>query len=86
MNVETKKTLLTRIDAALDDVRPHLLVDGGNVELVDVTPEMVVQIKWLGTCENCSMSFMTMRAGLEEAIKGRIPEITGVEALNGIGI
>lgn len=79
-----KQELLVRINHALDDVRPHLAVDGGNVELVDVTDDNVVKVKWLGACENCSMSFMTMRAGLEQAIRGKIPEVTGVIAINGM--
>ena len=82
MTVEAKSVLLDRIDKALDDVRPHLAVDGGNVELVDVTEDMKAQIKWLGNCQNCSMSAMTLRAGLEQAIRGKVPEVIGVEAVN----
>ena len=83
MSTSEKDGLLTRIDSALDDVRPHLAVDGGNVELVDVKDDMMVQIKWLGACVNCSMSAMTMRAGIEHAIKSKVPEVIGVEAVNG---
>lgn len=78
-----KAQLLERIDAALNDVRPHLAVDGGNVELVDVTEDNIVQIKWLGACDGCSMSVMTMRAGIEHAIRSKLPEIMGVVAVNG---
>ena len=46
-----KEKLMKRVDAALDDVRPHLAVDGGNVELVDVTEDNIVKIKWLGACD-----------------------------------
>ncbi|MCO6487968.1 MAG: NifU family protein [Phaeodactylibacter sp.] len=81
-----KQGLLERVDEALNSVRPHLAVDGGNVEVVDVTEEKVVKIKWLGTCENCSMTVMTMKAGIEQAIMGRIPEISGVEAVNGLEV
>jgi len=84
MPVAEKQALLTRIDTALDDVRPHLAVDGGNVEVVDVTEDMVVRIKWLGNCEGCAMSTMTMRAGIEQTLKSKIPELTGVEAINGM--
>ncbi len=77
-----KEQLLQAIDAALDAVRPHLAVDGGNVEVVDVTEEGIVQVKWLGNCQNCNMSIFTMRAGVEQAIRSRIPEIAGVEAIN----
>ena len=59
-------------------------MDGGNVELVDITEDHIVKIKWLGTCEGCSMSAMTMRAGIEQAIRGQLPQILGVEAINGL--
>ena len=62
---------------------PHLAVDGGNIELVEITDALIVRIKWIGNCEHCSMSTMTMKAGVEQAIKSRLPEIQGVEAING---
>ncbi|MBP6825461.1 MAG: NifU family protein [Saprospiraceae bacterium] len=77
-----KQHLLDRIEDALSTVRPHLLIDGGDVELVEVTDDMHVKIRWKGMCESCSMSGMTLRAGIQEAIKGKIPEIAGVEAIN----
>lgn len=79
-----KEPLRDRVEKALDEIRPHLAVDGGNVELVDITSEMVVQIKWLGTCEHCSMSSMTMKAGVQEVLRSKIPEIRQVVAINGI--
>lgn len=79
-----KAKLIFRIEEALDGVRPHLIVDGGDVEVVDVTDDMCVQIRWKGMCESCSMSTMTLRAGITAAIKSQIPEILSVEALNGI--
>ena len=82
-NIE-KEQLIQKINTAIDTVRPHLVADGGNVEVVEVTEDMRVQVRWLGTCENCQMSIMTMKAGLEQAIKNQIPEITGVEAVNGV--
>ncbi len=86
MSNKEKQGLLERVDEALNSVRPHLAVDGGNVEVVEVTEDKVVRIKWLGTCENCSMTLMTMKAGIEQAIMGRIPEIIGVEAVNGLEV
>ena len=75
--------MYSRVNLALDEIRPHLAVDGGNIELVEVTDDMIVRIKWLGNCEHCSFSGMTMRAGVEQAIKSRLPEIKSVEAVNG---
>lgn len=77
-----KQQLLDRIEDALSTVRPHLRVDGGDVEVVELTDDMHVKIRWVGMCENCSMSAMTLRAGIQEAIRGKIPEIVGVEAVN----
>ena len=86
MTLKEKQQLISEIDAALNDIRPHLAVDGGNIEVVDLTDDMVVQIKWLGNCDGCSMSAMTMRAGIEQTIKGKLPQIKGVEAVNGTPI
>lgn len=78
--------LYNRVDEALDEVRPHLKVDGGDIELVEVTEDLDVFIKWLGNCSFCSMSTMTMKAGVEQAIKNRIPEIKNIRAVNGVEI
>jgi Fe-S cluster biogenesis protein NfuA len=77
-----KSILNERVEAALDTVRPHLRIDGGDVELVEVTDDMHVKIRWMGMCQSCSMSGMTLRAGIQEAIQSKIPEIVGVEAIN----
>jgi Fe-S cluster biogenesis protein NfuA len=60
-----------------------LAVDGGDVEVIDITEEKVVKIKWIGNCESCSMSEMTLRAGIAETIKSKMPEIVSVVAING---
>ncbi len=77
-----KQKLLEDVEAALDDIRPHLAVDGGNVELVDITDERWVKIKWLGSCSTCNMTAMTMQAGIAESIKNKVSGIAGVEAIN----
>lgn len=86
MSTIEKQQLIEDIDDALNDVRPHLAVDGGNIEVVDVTEDMTVQVKWLGNCDGCSMSAMTMRAGIERTIKDKIPGIKSVEAINGVSL
>jgi Fe-S cluster biogenesis protein NfuA len=78
-----KNNLLIKADKALDDIRPFLKVDGGNVEIVDITEQMVLRVKWLGNCQNCSMSAMTLRAGIEQAVRLKVPEILAVEAIQG---
>jgi len=84
MSEVERSTLYDQVNAALDTIRPHLAVDGGNIEVVDITEDMTVKIKWLGNCEFCSMSIMTMKAGVEQAIKSAVPQIVKVEAVNGV--
>ena len=75
-------SLLDQVEAALDSIRPYLLADGGNVSIEEITPEHVVRLKLLGSCGSCPMSIMTLKAGIEEAIKKAVPEITSIEAIN----
>lgn len=75
---------MEKVNHALEDIRPHLAVDGGNIELIEITDDLTVKIKWLGNCEFCSMSTMTMKAGVEQAIRSRVPEIRNLEAINGM--
>lgn len=78
-----KENILLKAEEALEAIRPHLAIDGGNVEIVELTDDMVLRFKWLGNCETCSMSTMTMKAGVEYTIKNKLPEIKAVEAVNG---
>lgn len=80
--VLNKVELTDKINLSLSELRPHLHADGGDMELVDITDEGVVQVRLLGACSDCSMSMMTIKAGLEEAVKKVAPEITGVEAVD----
>jgi Fe-S cluster biogenesis protein NfuA len=75
-------SLLDQVEAALDTIRPYLLTDGGNVSVEEITPDKIVKLKLLGACGSCPMSLMTLKAGIEEAIKKAVPEITGVDAIN----
>lgn len=77
MNEDIKQ----KIEIALNSMRPFLEADGGNVELVEVTEDMEVKLRLLGNCSNCSMSSMTMKAGIESGIKNAIPEVTKVTAV-----
>jgi Fe-S cluster biogenesis protein NfuA len=73
--------ILTQVQAALDEIRPFLQADGGDVELVEVTPEKVALVRLQGACGGCPMSQMTLKAGIEERVKERVPEIVSVEAV-----
>ena len=74
--------LREQIEFALDTIRPYLEADGGNVRIVELTDDMVLKIEMMGSCGTCPMSTMTLKAGVEEAIKRAIPEIVRVEAVN----
>ncbi|MCW3083277.1 MAG: thioredoxin-like protein [Bacteroidetes bacterium] len=74
--------LVKRVEDALEQIRPYLQADGGNVSLVEITEEHVVKLELQGACKSCSMSMMTLKAGIEETIKRSVPEITAVEAVN----
>jgi len=74
--------LLTRIENSLKPIRPYLVADGGDIEIVDITDDNILQVKLVGACQSCPMSPTTMKAGVEEAIKAAIPEISGVQAIN----
>ena len=69
------------VKAALDDVRPHLQMDGGDVELVEVTDDGVVKVKLTGSCAGCPMSQMTLKWGVENYLKKKIPDVKAVEAV-----
>ena len=75
MSLTIDKLLMDQINAALDEIRPHLIVDGGNIEVVELTDDMELKVKWMGNCEFCSMSAMTMKAGVEQAIRQKLPQI-----------
>jgi Fe-S cluster biogenesis protein NfuA len=74
--------LTERVEQALETIRPYLIADGGDVAIEEITPENVVKLKLLGNCGSCKMSFMTMKAGIEQAIMKAVPEITSVVAIN----
>jgi len=66
---------------ALESVRPYLKADGGDVELVDIKEDGIVEVRLTGACVGCPMSQMTLRAGIERALMRDVPEIKRVEAL-----
>ena len=69
-----------RVKEALDQVRPGLQADGGDVELVEVRDDGVVRVKLTGHCAGCPMSQITLKQGIEAYLKEQVPEVTSVEA------
>ncbi|MFL5765681.1 MAG: NifU family protein [Bacteroidia bacterium] len=80
MNIEE------RIEDALNQIRPYLQADGGDVSLVEITEDKIVKVELQGACKSCSMSMMTMKAGIEESIRRAVPEIKGVEAVAALSV
>ena len=69
-----------KVEKALNDIRPHLQADGGNVELVDVE-DGIVKVRLTGACAGCPMSQMTLKQGIEGYVKRAIPEVVSVESV-----
>jgi Fe-S cluster biogenesis protein NfuA len=85
MNTTTrpkKEDLTQRIEDSLNNIRPYLEADGGNVRILEITKENVLKLEFVGNCGNCAMSHMTFKAGVEDAIKRSVPEIKSIEVVN----
>lgn len=68
-----------KVEKALEEIRPALQADGGNVELVDVTEDGIVKVRLTGACGCCPMSTQTLKLGIEQRLKEAIPEVKEVE-------
>jgi Fe-S cluster biogenesis protein NfuA len=77
-----KEELISKVEEALVSIRPYLEADGGDVRVLGIDENYIVTLELLGSCSSCPMSTMTLKAGVEEAIKRSVPEIKGVEAIN----
>ncbi|HXX64298.1 MAG TPA: NifU family protein [Bacteroidota bacterium] len=78
-----QESIESRIERTLETVRPYLQKDGGDVRFVRVRDNGTLEVQWLGTCQRCPVSLMTLRAGVERTVLREIPEITRVEAVGG---
>lgn len=70
-----------RVERVLDAIRPYVQGDGGDIELLDITDDGIVQIRLAGACVGCMYSMMTLQAGIERMLKQEIPELRAVEAV-----
>ena len=82
MGIITDPEILNKIEEALEQLRPFLNADGGDMELIEVSDDYVAKVKLLGACKSCSMSPMTLKNGVEEAVKKAVPLIKSIEAVN----
>ncbi len=74
--------MIKKVEGVIDQIRPYLQADGGNIRFVELTDDFVVNVELLGACGSCPMSQMTLKAGVEQAVRKAIPEIKSVEAIN----
>ncbi len=73
--------LYEQVEKSLGSIRPSLQADGGDVELVDVSDEGVVSVRLTGACRGCPMSTMTLKMGIERALRTQVPGVTSVESV-----
>jgi Fe-S cluster biogenesis protein NfuA len=75
----TTEELKLNVEKALDEIRPFLESDGGNISLIDILDDKHVKVRLEGACISCSVNQMTLRAGVETTIKKHVPQIETVE-------
>lgn len=78
----TQKSIYERVEQVIERIRPAVQSDGGDLELVNVTDEGVVQVRLHGACIGCPSSGMTLHMGIERNVREKIPEVTGVEQVS----
>ncbi len=82
MTKDKHADLEKKVLSVIEQIRPYLQSDGGDIRFIEITDEMVVNVELLGACGSCPYSTMTLKNGVEETIKKALPEITAVEAIN----
>lgn len=76
-----KTEIVAKIEEAIQSLRPYLEADGGDMTFVELTDDNVVKMRLHGACQSCSMSNMTLKAGIEQAIKRAVPQVVSVESI-----
>jgi Fe-S cluster biogenesis protein NfuA len=82
MEQENHTELERKVQNVLDQIRPYLQADGGDIRFVGLTEENVLNVELMGACGSCPYSIITLKNGVESAIKRAIPAIKSVEAVN----
>ena len=77
-----KDNLINRVNKGLEDVRPYLQSDGGNLSLIKITSDFIVYIRFEGACKTCDVNQMTLKLGIEQAVKKHAPEINSVQTID----
>ena len=79
---DNKQELIQKVENIIDQVRPYLQQDGGDIKFIEITDDNVVMVELTGACGSCPYSTMTLKNGVETAVKKALPEIKSVEAIN----
>ena len=77
-----REELKTKVENVLDQVRPYLQQDGGDLKLIEITDDNIVNVELKGACSSCAFSTMTLKNGVEATLKKVLPEIKEVVAVN----
>jgi Fe-S cluster biogenesis protein NfuA len=77
-----KHPLEDKVKNIIEQIRPYLQNDGGDIRFVSISPENIVHVELQGACHSCPMAIHTLKGGVEKTIKQHIPEIVSVEAIN----
>lgn len=81
---EKNEQIVKKVLTAIEQLRPFLLDDGGDIEFIELTEDNIVKVKMLGACNQCSMSSLTLKAGLEDALKVVAPEVVSVISIDSV--
>ena len=81
-NATTDHELFDKVQEILDAIRPSLQAHGGDVSLLEVTPEKIARLELTGACGGCPMASITLKLGIERVLAEEVPELAGVEAVN----
>jgi|TARA_B110000444_G_scaffold71855_1_gene67576 Fe-S cluster biogenesis protein NfuA len=84
MGTITDKIILDKIEVALQEIRPFLQDDGGDINFIELTDQWVVKVKLVGACSSCNISMMTLKNGVEVAIKRAVPEVKEVVEISSL--
>ena len=84
MAIITDEKILNKIKQALDEIRPFLEADGGDINFIELTDNWVVKVKLVGACSSCNISMMTLKNGVEMAVKRAVPKVKEVMEISNL--
>ena len=84
MGIITNKKIIAKIENALTEIRPFLESDGGDIHFVELTDDWIAKVKLVGACSSCNISMMTLKNGVEVAVKSAVPEVKEVVEISAL--